>query len=183
MRTAVVIPHRGVNAHRDSNLACATRRWNDFGLEVFTADSDGPMFSRSQATNRAAAKTDADVLIVADNDVLLDKPEQVIRAAELASETGMYVVAFSKLRVLDWNETLAVHEGADPLEQPVLETVKLIWGSVRQGRRDRRTVHRLRPPGRRVPELLLDARWEGPCVRPCVSFAPRNTRSFSRPYA
>lgn len=129
MNTAVVIPHRGVNAHRDSNLACATRRWNDFGLEVFAADSDGPLFSRAQAINRAAAKTDADVLIVADNDIMLDKPEQAVEAAELALKQNMYVVAFSELRVLDWDETLAVREGADPFEQPVLETIKLIWSN------------------------------------------------------
>lgn len=129
MNVAVVIPHRGIDEHRDNNLACATRRWNDFGFEVFTGDSDGPVFSRSQAANRAAAKTDADVLIVADNDILLDKPEQAIEAAEIAFANGTYVVAFSRLDVLDWDETFAVHGGADPLEQPVLETVKLIWGN------------------------------------------------------
>lgn len=129
MNVAVVIPHRGDNKHRDDNLACTTRRWNGFGYEVFTADSGGPQFSRSQAVNRAAAKTDANVLIVADNDILLNTPRQVFEAAELALDEGVYVVAFSQLRVLDWNETFAVHGGKNPLRQSVLETANFIWGN------------------------------------------------------
>lgn len=129
MKAAVIIPHRGIDAHREANFAFTINRWTGFGLPVFYSDSNEGPFNRSQAINRAAAKTDADVLIVADNDILLEEEAQAAKACSQAFLHDAYVVAFSELKVLDWDETAAVHRGEKPSQQKALEEVRLIWGN------------------------------------------------------
>lgn len=128
MKASVYFPHRGVDGEREANLAFTINRWTGFGLPVFYADSDGDVFSRSQAINRAVERSDADVFVVADSDTILETSEQAWEAIEDSYGHDRYAVCFSELVALDWDETRIVRGGGNPQEQPVLESIKLIWG-------------------------------------------------------
>ena len=127
MKVAVLIPFRP-GTGRDHNLSVTAAQWNNWF--VYCADSDGELFNRSQAINRAARQAgDADVYVIHDCDILLANPQQAVDASLIAMSETSYVVAFSTLKVLDWEATHAVHKGASVTEQPVLEQVRRIWGN------------------------------------------------------
>lgn len=127
MKVAVLIPFRPGSGH-DQNVSMSAAQWRNW--RVYCADSDGELFSRSQAINRAAAKAgDADVYVVHDSDILLANPQQAVDASLVALSEDSYVVCFSRLKVLDWDATRAVHAGASVTEQPVLERIDRIWGN------------------------------------------------------
>lgn len=128
MKTAVCIPHRPQDDERVANLACSKARWEKMGFEVFHADSEGPVFSRSQAINKSVKLADADAFIVADADILLDDSVKARQALKVASERDAFVVCFHELRILDWPETRAVRDGADPARQPYMQRVGMTWG-------------------------------------------------------
>lgn len=69
MTVAVVVPFRGGEAHRDRNWAWLHERWEGLGLEVIEGTTGVDGFSRTQAILDARARTDVDVLVVADADV------------------------------------------------------------------------------------------------------------------
>ena len=126
MNVAVLIPFRTLTG-RDENLCTSLKQWR--GWPTFFGDGGDELFNRSQAINRAAARTDADVFIIHDCDILLANPQQAVDASLIAMSETSYVVAFSTLKVLDWEATHAVHKGASVTEQPVLEQVRRIWGN------------------------------------------------------
>jgi hypothetical protein len=129
MKAAVCIPHRGIDVHRQANLDYTVNRWTGFGLPVFYADSDEGPFNRSQAINRAVARSKADVYVIADNDVVLETSQQAWESIEDAYTNDFYTVCFSKLNVLDWEASAAVRAGGKPQEQFVLESVRLVWSN------------------------------------------------------
>ena len=126
MNVAVLIPFRTCTG-RDENLCTTLKQWR--GWPTFFGDGGEGLFNRSQAINCAAARTDADVFVIHDCDILLARHQQAVDAAMIALSEDSYVVCFSRLKVLDWDATRAVHEGADPLQQEVLETIPLVWGN------------------------------------------------------
>jgi len=126
MNVAVLIPFRP-STGRDENLCTTLKQWR--GWPTFFGDGDEGLFNRAQAINRAAARTDADVFVIHDCDILLARHQQAVDAAMIALSEDSYVVCFSTLKVFDWTATYAVHNGKNPLEQPVLETVKMVWGN------------------------------------------------------
>lgn len=81
---AVCVPWRPGDPHRNANWNHVRTFWSDY--PVFVGDTDGP-FNRAAARNKAAAQTDADILIFGDADTVGD--HQAIReAVDHASETG-----------------------------------------------------------------------------------------------
>jgi hypothetical protein len=134
MNVAVLIPHRAIDDEREANLERTRKQWRrvfyeHVGWPVFACDSHPDSWSRSEAINNAAREAgDTDVYFIADNDILLGGWGQAAAAAAEAFLNDSYVVAFTHLHVLDWDETRRVREGAAPDEQPRLETISRIWG-------------------------------------------------------
>jgi hypothetical protein len=129
MSVAVLVPYRPADEARVANFERTRKQWDDLGWPVFAGDHEGEPFCRSRAINAAAARTDADVLFVADCDILLDLPAQAGKAAALASEFGAYVVAYSVLHVLDEEGTEIMRDDGWPPERMVVESPSLIWGN------------------------------------------------------
>lgn len=93
MRTVVVTPWRP-NPRRQ-HLWDWVRGWiaDNYGFPVFTADSDGAVFSAAQARNRAAALAgDWDVALFHDADTFAH-PVAVERAVKLAASSSKMVVS------------------------------------------------------------------------------------------
>lgn len=72
MTAAVLVPWRPGDPHRARNWAWCRHRWDIAGLQVIEGADEGGEFSRTQAILDARARTDADVLVVADADVWCD---------------------------------------------------------------------------------------------------------------
>lgn len=131
MKVAVCVPHRPADEEREANFRRTRQQWDALGWPVYTGNNPEPIFSRSRSVNLAAAQAiDADVLIVSDNDILLSNPGQAIDATQEALDHHAYVVTFSTLFVLDWDDTRAVRRGADPQPAKAIETLRLIWGGL-----------------------------------------------------
>src|ERR1700757_4552355 len=69
-----------------------TAFWRDNGFGIQFGDSDGVTFSKSQALNKAVAKTDAEIVILADADTLPDDIHQVIDAVNRIDAGGAHMV-------------------------------------------------------------------------------------------
>jgi hypothetical protein len=126
MEIGVCVPYRPVDEEREGNLLRTRRQWDELGWPVFLGDHPGP-FSLTHARNDAASQTDADVLVFSDCDILLADPRQAEEAVSVAYHHDVYTIMFSRLRVLDWEATRNVRQGANPATQPVLETAALTW--------------------------------------------------------
>jgi len=118
--TAVVIPFRdrGLDPLRRANLTRVVDQWLSYGCEPIVID-DGrtgdAQFNRSAAYNRGVAQTDADTLIFAESDMIIDRG-QVDRAVRLAVDPGM-VIPFSWFMALSEEDSrwVRVHM-TDPVD-------------------------------------------------------------------
>lgn len=74
----VVMPYRPDGGQRDRIFAW-TKDWWEYYLDepVYSSDSDGEVFNRSQARNRAAAQGDGEVIIFVDADTVLGHHESI----------------------------------------------------------------------------------------------------------
>lgn len=111
----ILIPWRGPGDQwRARNLEVVVERWQGYGLEVVIGDAppDGP-FNRSAAINNAAkakAVPDAEVLLIADADIIVDRG-QATAAAELALEAHAPVLAFDRWAKLTADGSKLVEDG------------------------------------------------------------------------
>jgi len=130
VKVCAIIPFRPRDEDRIANLARTRQQYEALGWEVAISDHDGDPFSRSRAINQAAAfeVADADVLFIADCDILIPDLSQLLESSRLALEGDRYVVSFSHLRVLDWPGTEKVRAGFPPDPAHEIESVSLIWG-------------------------------------------------------
>lgn len=95
MTVAVLVPRRSDGGRRDELWAFCRAWWErefpDF--EIVEGTHEGGRFNRSAAVNQAAASTDADILIVADGDVIVP-PGQVRAGVKVAMESGRAVLPY-----------------------------------------------------------------------------------------
>lgn len=112
MTTAVVIPFRdrGLDPLRLENLTRVVDHWAGYGCDVvLTGDgrTGDEQFNRSAAYNRGIADTDAEVLILAESDLLIS-PAQIDRAVEMAIDSPGMVVPFSWFMALSEADSVLV---------------------------------------------------------------------------
>jgi len=112
---AVVMPWRNMGCPIRKRLAKFCKRWwQDQGVDVIVAsDDDAPHFNVSQARNRGAAQSDADVLVFVDADTLVT-PDQFWAGCYLAQQSGQVVLPYSEHRRLDSHATQQVIDGGWP---------------------------------------------------------------------
>lgn len=113
MSVAVIIPHRPVDEHRAAAYEAVTAWWALACPEfrVIPVDDGGEPFSRAGSVNQGAEGCDADVLVIADNDVLIAR-RQILDAVALAVSAPGLVQPFDELRWFDPHATRVL------LEQP-----------------------------------------------------------------
>ncbi len=126
MNIQVLVPHRG----REASLARHLQQWDALGLKTHVSDCEDEVFTRAIALNTAAERaTDADVLILTDVDMVLERPERAIEAAEIALRDYCYVCTYSAMHALSEAGTQALYDGQLPAAHDVIQEVKLIWGA------------------------------------------------------
>ncbi|PKQ59735.1 hypothetical protein B5566_02520 [Mycobacterium sp. MHSD3] len=108
MNIAVIIPFRdrGRDPRRPANLQRVLNHWLDFSVTqdaTVAVVSDGrcgyQSFNRSAAYNRGAARTDADVLVYSESDLLVDD-DQILQACDQAASAPGLVVPFSRFMAI-----------------------------------------------------------------------------------
>lgn len=113
MSVAVIVPHRPVDEHRAAAFE-TVRGWWALAcpeFQVVPVDDGGEPFSRAGSVNLGAEGCDADVLVIADNDVLISR-RQILDAVALAVSGLGLVQPFDELRWFDPAATRVL------LEQP-----------------------------------------------------------------
>lgn len=113
--TAVVIPFRdrGVDPLRKANLERVLAEWEYFGAEVIVSDdgrNGSSQFNRSAAYNRGLAKTDADVIVFSEADMLIDHT-QITKAVDAARTRPGLVIPFSQYRYLTQDDSEKIRSG------------------------------------------------------------------------
>lgn len=93
MTVAVLFPRRADGGRRDRLFEFCRKWWEKEHpeWELIEGHHDDGLFNRAAAVNAAAAQTEAEVLVIADGDVI---PPQVGDAVALAAETGRAVLAY-----------------------------------------------------------------------------------------
>lgn len=114
MNVAICLPYRdrGHDPLRKANLDRVLLHWNDFGALVQVVHDDRPQdeqFNRSAAYNRAAAQTDADILVFAESDMLVSFC-QIQDAIEAASASPGLVVPFTQYQYLTAEDSQRVRD-------------------------------------------------------------------------
>ena len=125
MAVEVVIPFSGDCEHRARALSFTVGRWRSDGYPVTVAGTEGAEWCKAAAVNPAASSSTAEVLIVADADVLC-APEAV-EAAVRAVQSGerQWAVPHRSVHRLAEESTSAVLAGADPAGLPLSERAYL----------------------------------------------------------
>lgn len=109
MNVQVIVPWRSRGCpHREAAWALVQDNWT--GWEVHTADDGLEPFSRAASINLAVMEHPADVLVVADADILI-ATDQVRAAVELAAWSPGMVVAFDRWAHLTESGTQYVLDG------------------------------------------------------------------------
>lgn len=130
--TAIIIPFRdrGVDPLRAANLERVIHHWSLFDGEVIIADdgrSGAAQFNRSAAYNRGAARTEADMLVYAEADMLIHY-DQIDKAVRLAGEKPGLVVPFTHQKKLSPSDSERVRAlkisppSCTPMPHPFGET-------------------------------------------------------------
>lgn len=118
MSVAVVIPWRGGCPHRERALTLVRDRWAAYHPSwpvLLGSVSDG-LWCKADAVVDALARTDADIIVVADGDVWCDQ----VAAAVTAVESGAgWAVPHRDVHRLTRDATTAVLGGMDPVMLPV----------------------------------------------------------------
>lgn len=131
---SVIIPwrDRGRDPLRKANLHRALRHWADFPAPVHVVSdggSNGDSFNRSRAYNRGAAATDADIIVYAESDLLVDH-DQIRDGIELAAAEPGLVVPFSRFMAITPEDSVRVRDHRiDPLDA-VADQVRGECGSI-----------------------------------------------------
>lgn len=126
MKVAVCVPWRPGPGRHSIHDRCI-QFWTDHGFPVIEADSDpDQLFRCNQARNNAVRHAEADVVIIADADIIPGRVEQVWAAVHYAADTGLLV----------WPHTVERHVpcelAAAPLE--VLKTTEFKeWYPMQRG--------------------------------------------------
>jgi len=106
---AVLIPYRATDHHRDRALAHVTAWWRSLGYDPILGTCDGGPWVKACAVGNALARTDADILVVADADVLVPGIE---RAIALVEQGAPWAVPHVKiLRLTEWATTQLYETG------------------------------------------------------------------------
>lgn len=95
---AVLVPRRSDGGRRDELWRFCRAWWEREHptWEIIEGHhDDGGMFNRGAAVNAAASRTDADVLVIADGDIVI-APESVVAAVKVAAETGRAVLPYRR---------------------------------------------------------------------------------------
>lgn len=132
----VIVPLRPDQGHRDGLWRFVRSRFVEHGYHpIIESDSEGD-WSRGEAINRGVARTDAEVFIVADADVIYQSWEQPRQAAELALRTGSLAYAHRRHHMLPWPATRRILKGQKPrptwAEQAVDNTMSSCWAISRE---------------------------------------------------
>jgi N-terminal domain of galactosyltransferase len=127
VKVCAIVPYRPDTPERKGNWERTRQQWEHVGWDCQAADSGGALFSRGRSINLAAARTDADVLCIADVDFLFDNPHRLPAIAELALGKCAHIVPYSTLHVLGPEASQQVRDGADPGKVPILESVGMTW--------------------------------------------------------
>jgi hypothetical protein len=106
---AVLVPFRGGCPHRERAWSWVRSHYERAGFEVVVGTSDAEGFSRTQAILDARSQTDADMLVIADADVLVD---DLAPAIDAAVERGWAIPHF-RLHRLTKTSTERVYAGSD----------------------------------------------------------------------
>lgn len=93
VNVAVLVPRRSDNGRRDELWRFCRAWWEREHptWEIIEGDDEPGLFNRSRSINTAAARTDADVLVIADGDVI---PFEVDEAVKVAGESGRACLAY-----------------------------------------------------------------------------------------
>lgn len=121
---SVIIPFRdrGTDPLRLKNLDRVLDHWRDAGIDPIVTSDGGTgrdQFNRSRAYNIGIDLTAADVLVLAESDILVPH-DQVRQAVDAALTTPGLVVPFSEYRAMtpDGSEAVRAHT-LDPQDAPV----------------------------------------------------------------
>ena len=111
MTTAVLVPFRGGEPHRDRNWSWVRSRYEQSGFDVIVGTTDAEGFSRTQGILNAREQSDAEVFIVADADVWTD-PAALLGGVSQARASG-WAVPNRLLHRLSEESTWRVLAGED----------------------------------------------------------------------
>ena len=121
MKPAVIIAFRdrGLDPLRHANLVRVAEHWAQYDCEILVVD-DGrqgdAQFNRSRAYNRAVERTDAEILIFTESDIIVSH-EQIDRAVALAEAAPGQVIPFSWFMALtELDSTLVRDHMRDPVD-------------------------------------------------------------------
>lgn len=109
---AVVVPRRPDGGRRDLLWAFCRPQWEQFGWPIIESEDLSGPFNRSAAINAGVARSDAEVILVVDGDVVIEAG-QVVAAVERAADSGRLVLAYSEYVALTERFTDRVIAGFD----------------------------------------------------------------------
>ena len=129
MPEVVIVPYRPDTNEREGNWKRVRAQWE--GWDIHHADSDGEIFLRAQALNRAAAAAgDWEVAVIADSDLLLANVVQADYAVERARKTKGYIVCYDIFYYLTEATSQLVRAGEAPRPDMADEHLIQIWGGM-----------------------------------------------------
>lgn len=145
VRAVTVVPYRGDGGERDRLWSWCRARWESMHPDwpIVVGESPAGPFNRSAAVNDAAAKSDADVLVVIDADIAAN-PRAVRDAVELAHLSGRIVLPYDErihlnragtAKVLDgfdgpWREKRLVEAVYTNQDSCVVAVPRVVWDTV-----------------------------------------------------
>lgn len=128
---AVLIPQVGEDPWRTRAAGFVVGMYREFFPEwqINVCEGEGP-FNRAHVLNQAAADSDADVILLADADSLV-QPHQARRAAQLAADSPGLVFGYTRYRRLDAETTAQLDNWAQAfqLHDDCFEWAQVLTGS------------------------------------------------------
>lgn len=126
MRVSILVPHRpepgATGKQRRANWAWIQRRWQaHFPEAQIVVATDGRRtgaFSKSQAVNRAYAKSTGDMLVIADSDSWCDMP-QLVAGLHYAAKLGVLVVPWTTAHRLAEADTAQIRDSDPSAPHPI----------------------------------------------------------------
>jgi hypothetical protein len=116
---SVIVPYRPVDTHRARAWERVSCEWE--GFDVRTADDGGEPFSRAASINLGVdGGRDAEVFVVADADILVDR-RQVDAAVALAAHAPGLVIAFDRFAYLTKQGSDQIIDGYRGSWEPFIE--------------------------------------------------------------